>query len=131
MRNFLYRTFAAVAVAFLLLAGALPAGAVSTLTDYVTQIISAGTNNPYCIQFSRYNSGATSCTGGGTCYGFSSNDPGVPQSLLSLNTSRDNSTNITFSYDNANVPSWANPKSDGTNSDCDLNSITYVWRIVR
>ncbi len=129
MRKFLSRFLVAGAVMDALGLVLIPApalGASSVITDRATLVQSAATSTPFCLYFNSAGSGTT------FWYGFSINDPGSPQSLVSLNWSRDNASNITFttSTSSADLPVWANQKSDGTNNDCLVDaSHSYVWKL--
>jgi hypothetical protein len=91
----------------------------------VNVIYASGPTNPFCVQFQTSDDATT-------VFGFSIADPGASQEMIAINYSRQKlieSVTVNVSFLTGTLPSWANPKSNGVSSDCNLSNVTYVWKV--
>jgi hypothetical protein len=119
MRNLFKRLAAFAALA--LVSGTALAGSGSPVTTF----LSTGTDNPFCVLFQTQYDGAW--------YAFSLADPGAALEADAVGYSRKKfieGASVPLNFEYGTPPSWANPMSNGTNKDCDMNSgFVYVWRM--
>jgi hypothetical protein len=90
----------------------------------VVLIQSAGNQNPGCVIFKT--------EGDGTFYGFSTRDPGVIQSIPTINNShimKIMGYNAPITFLSGTPPSSFTDVFPDWNIDCNTNTMVYVWKI--